>query len=479
VHLDVLIVGAGISGIDAAYHLQTSCPAKTFAIFESRGAIGGTWDLFRYPGIRSDSDMYTLGFPFRPWRGEKSLADGASILAYVRETAAAYGIDEKIVFHREVVGARWSSRDARWTIDARDPQNGEVHTVTCSFLYACAGYYDYAQGYTPELPGRERFAGRIVHPQFWPADLDVAGKRIVVIGSGATAVTLVPALAEQGAHVTMLQRSPTYILSRPGRDRVAGWLREKLPERAADSFIRWKNILISMAFFQYSRRRPAAVSRWLIDHATKLTGGTVAREHLTPAYKPWDQRLCFVPDADLFEAVKQGKAAIVTDHIDTFTERGILLRSGAELPADIIVTATGLVVRVFGGMKLDVDGTPVDPAQTLIYKGLMVSGVPNFAFAVGYTNASWTLKVDLASQYVCRLLNHMDEHGYRRAVPQRGPDVAEESVLDFTPGYVLRALDRLPRQGRVVPCKLYQNYVRDLWLMSRAPLEGPELELSL
>jgi cation diffusion facilitator CzcD-associated flavoprotein CzcO len=477
VHVDVLIVGAGISGIDAAYHVQTSCPGKSYAILEARDTIGGTWDLFRYPGIRSDSDMYTLGFPFRPWPGDLSIADGASILAYVRETAAAYGIDKKIVFNRQVVAARWASADARWTIDARDPHTQQLHTITCSFLFACSGYYDYAAGYTPDFPGRERFAGQIIHPQRWPAELDYTGKRVVVIGSGATAVTLVPELAKRAAHVTMLQRSPTYILSLPARDRIAHWLRAKLPGPAAASVARWKSVMFTMGSYVYSRKFPDSMRRFLLGQVAKHTAGAVDMAHFTPSYKPWDQRLCIVPDADLFEAIKGGAVSVVTDHIDTFTETGLRLRSGATLDADIVVTATGLVLRVFGGMSLDVDGARIDPPSTMVYKGMMCSDVPNFAFAAGYTNASWTLKCDLTSQFVCRLLNYMDAHGHRRAVPRRDPRVAEEPLLDFTSGYVLRAIDKFPRQGSVVPWKLYQNYIRDLWTIRRARMDAPELEL--
>jgi monooxygenase len=479
VHVDVLIVGAGISGIDAAYHLQTKCPGKTYAILEARDALGGTWDLFRYPGIRSDSDMFTLGFPFRPWTGDKSIADGASILAYVRETAEAYGIDRKIQYHQRVERARWSSRDTRWTVGVRDTHSGTLREVTCQFLFACSGYYDYDAGYTPELAGRERFRGQIIHPQHWPEDLDYTGKRVVVIGSGATAVTLVPELARRAAHVTMLQRSPTYVVSVPARDRVAHWLRERLPSDTAGQLVRWKNVLLAMGTYAYSRRFPRSTSKFIIDQVKKHTAGTVdVATHFTPAYKPWDQRLCLVPDADLFDAIKAGTVSIVTDHIDTFVESGIRLRSGTTLDADLVVTATGLVLKVFGGIALEVDGTTIDPAATMVYRGTMCSDVPNFAFAAGYTNASWTLKCDLTSQYVCRLLNHMDAHGYTRAVPRRDPRVGEEPLLDFSSGYVQRALDKLPRQGSVVPWKLYQNYIRDLWMIRKAPVEDRVLELT-
>ncbi len=477
-HVDVLIAGAGISGIDAAYHLQTSCPDKTYAIFEARHTIGGTWDLFRYPGIRSDSDMYTLGFPFRPWQGDTSIADGASILAYVKETAAAFGIDRKIHFHRRIERASWSSRDARWTIEARDPRTDELHVITCNFLFACCGYYDYEKGFLPEFAGRQRFAGRIVHPQQWPEDLDYTGKHVVVIGSGATAVTLVPELAKRAAHVTMLQRSPTYVVSLPARDPVAHWLRRRLPPLTAGKLTRWKNVLLSMGVYQYSRRFPASTSKFIIEQVAKQTKGAVDVAHFTPSYKPWDQRLCIVPDGDLFHAIRDGHVTVVTDRIETFTETGIALASGSTLDADIIITATGIVLRLFGGISLEVDGVSIDPADTMVYKGAMLSDVPNFAFAAGYTNASWTLKCDLTSQFVCRLLQDMTSHGHARVVARRDPSVPEESAIDFTPGYVLRILDKLPRQGATVPWKLYQNYIRDLLLLGRRRVGGRELERS-
>jgi cation diffusion facilitator CzcD-associated flavoprotein CzcO len=475
-HVDVIIVGAGISGIDAGYHVQTALPAMSYAILEGRDTLGGTWDLFRYPGIRSDSDMYTLGFPFRPWTGANTIADGESILAYVRETAEAYGIDRKIRYRHRVERARWSSEEVRWVLDVR--AGGELRQLACSFLFLCSGYYDYQNGYTPEFTGRERFKGRIVHPQFWTEDIDYAGKRVVVIGSGATAVTLVPAMAERAAHVTMLQRSPTYIISVPARDPIAGWMRRRLPARTAASAIRWKNVLIGAGFYQFCRRFPEQAKRLLVGGVKRQLGDAVDVEaHFTPAYKPWDQRLCLIPDADLFTAIKAGRVSVVTDHVDTFTETGIKLRSGQELPADLIVTATGLSLRVQGGIQLEVDGARVDPAGTMLYKGMMCTGVPNFAFAVGYTNASWTLKCDLTSQYVVRLLAHMQQHGYTRVTPQRDPAVEEMPLIDFSSGYVQRSIDRFPRQGKVVPWRLYQNYARDLLMIRRGPIEDPALEL--
>ena len=466
--VDVLIIGAGISGIDAAYHIQQL--GKSYAIVEARDRLGGTWDLFRYPGIRSDSDMYTLGFPFRPWRDPKAIADGPAILAYLHETVEAYGIDTHIRFRHAVQRARWSSADARWTVET---SGGELR---CRFLFSCSGYYDYDGGYTPAFPGRERFRGSIVHPQQWTPDIDYAGKRVIVIGSGATAVTLVPELAKRAAHVTMLQRSPTYIMSRPARDPIADWLRAHLPEQPAHSLARWKNVLISSAFYAYCRRFPAHAKRLLVRQAARQVR-ELDVAHFTPKYDPWDQRLCLVPDADLFAALRDGSASIVTDEIDTFTETGIALRSAKTLDADLIVTATGLKLKPFGGIAFELDGAPLDPAGSMIFKGMMLSDVPNYAFAIGYTNASWTLKCDLTSRYVCRLLAFMDEHGYSVACPRRDPAVEEAPILDFTSGYVQRALHLFPRQGATLPWRLYQNYVRDLWLIERHRIDDPSLEL--
>jgi len=465
-HVDVVIVGAGISGIDAAYHLQTSCPGMSYVVLEARDALGGTWDLFRYPGIRSDSDMYTLGFPFRPWDRGKAIADGASILAYIRETAEAYGIDRQIRYRHRVDAARWHG--GKWHLEVT--ADGQPQRITCGFLLLCAGYYDYAEGYTPELAGRDRFAGRIVHPQHWPADLDYAGKRIVVIGSGATAVTLVPSLARQAAHVTMLQRSPTYIMSRPATDPIADWLREKLSPERAYALTRWKNVLLGTAFYQFCRTFPTTAKKLLVGGVKKMVPDVDVATHFTPRYNPWDQRLCLVPDADLFAALRAGTVSVVTDQIDTFTERGLLLKSGRELEADIIITATGLKLRGFGGLAFEVDGTRVELASTMVYKGMMLSDVPNLAFALGYTNASWTLKCDLTSRYVCRLLNHMAKHGYTECRPRRDPSVGEVPLLDFSSGYVQRSIKQLPHQGSRVPWRLYQNYALDLFLLERTKL---------
>jgi monooxygenase len=468
--VDVLIVGAGISGIAAAYRLQTMCPDKTFEIVEARDAIGGTWDLFRFPGIRSDSDLHTLGFPFRPWRGSNTIADGASILAYVRETAAAYGIDRKIRFRTRVETARWSSRDARWTVELSDGTQ-----VECRFLYLCTGYFDYERGHAPEFPGAERFAGRTVHPQQWPEDLDYTGKRVVVIGSGATAVTMVPVLAERAAHVTMLQRSPTYVISVAARDRSAAWLRERVP-RGAFHITRWKYILLGAAFYAYCRRFPEHAKRLILAGVRKEVQREDAVAQFTPTYDPWDQRVCFIPDADLFAAVRERRATVVTDHVERITETGIELRSGATLPADVIVTATGLRMKWLGGITLEVDGTPVELPKTMVYRGTMLSGVPNFAFATGYTNASWTLRCDLTSQFVCRLLAHMDRHGFTRCVPRREPDVDERPLITLTSGYVQRTRADAPTQGTRGRWRMSQNYLRDR-IASWSRLEDRCLEL--
>ncbi len=479
-HVDVLIVGAGISGIAAGYYLQTRCPKKTYTILEGRDAIGGTWDLFRYPGVRSDSDMHTLGYSFRPWREEKAIAGGPSILKYIRETAAEYGIDQKIRFGHRVRCATWSSDGATWTVEAETGADGEIVRFTCNFLYMCSGYYDYAHGYTPDWPGVERFAGRIVHPQRWPDDLDYDGKRVVVIGSGATAVTLVPALAERAAHVTMLQRSPTYIVARPSEDAIANWLRRHLPASVAPGAARWKSVLFGMYFYNLARRKPAETKQTILKMTRAQLGPDYDIEtHFSPSYNPWDQRLCLVPDADLFTAIKSGKVSVVTDTIDTFTETGIRLRSGEELAADIIVTATGLSMRLMSGARLVVDGKPVDVSKTMSYKGMMYSDIPNFATAMGYTNASWTLKCELTSAYVCRLLNHMARHGYTHCTPRRrDPSITEEPLLTFTSGYIQRAMDTLPHQGSRRPWKLYQNYALDLLSLRFGRLEDGTMEFA-
>ncbi len=471
-HLDVLIVGAGLSGIGAAHHLQQRCPGKTYAILEARERTGGTWDLFRYPGIRSDSDMHTLGYNFRPWTEPKSIADGDSILRYVRDTAAEGGIDEKIRLQHRVVSAGWSSEEARWSVEVERGDTGERLTLTCGFLYMCSGYYRYDQGYTPDFSGIESFGGEVVHPQHWPEDLDYAGKRVVVIGSGATAMTLVPAMAKDAAQVTMLQRSPTYVISMPGEDGIANFLRRHLPERAVYTIVRWKNVILQGAFYKLSKRRPRLVKKLLRKGTIKaLPPGYDVDTHFSPRYNPWDQRVCLVPDADLFRVLGDGSAEIVTDRIAGFDEAGIELESGQRLDADIVITATGLNVLFLGDVKVTIDGELPEMAKTMTYKGMMLNGFPNFAFALGYTNASWTLKADLVSEYVCRLLNHMDVGRYDVCVPQiTDPAVTEEPLLDFNSGYVLRALDGLPKQGSKEPWKLRQSYPYDLRMMRRGSL---------
>ncbi len=486
--IDVLIVGAGISGISAGYHLQANCPDKSYVILEGRDCIGGTWDLFRYPGVRSDSDMYTLGYSFRPWTSPKAIADGPSILEYVRDTAREFRIDRKIRFQHRVTGAAWSSADSTWTVDVergdapveRGDAGGEVVRYRCGFLFVCGGYYDYAAGYTPEFPGTAAFKGRIVHPQQWTDDVDYAGKRVVVIGSGATAVTLVPELAKKAAHVTMLQRSPTYIVAAPAEDRLADTLRKYVSPRFAYGVTRWKNVLFGMLFFWFCRHYPERAKGLIVGGVKKALGDDYPVERdFTPTYGPWDQRMCLVPDGDLFTAIRSQRASVVTDRIETFTESGLRLTSGAALDADLIVTATGLNLKVLSGVQLSVDGVHVDLAKTMAYKGMMFSGVPNLAQAMGYTNASWTLKCDLTSEYVCRLLNHMTRHGYTQCCPQLDdPTLERVPMLDFSSGYVRRSIDKFPKQGAKAPWRLYQNYILDILALGHGAIEDGALAFS-
>jgi cation diffusion facilitator CzcD-associated flavoprotein CzcO len=456
-HVDVLIIGAGLSGVGAAWRLQQQRPGTSYLILESRAAIGGTWDLFRYPGVRSDSDMFTLSYPFRPWRGADWMPSGESIRQYIQDTADESGITGRIRFRTRVLGVAWSSAQARWTV------RSTAGTYTCGFLYACTGYYDYERGHQPDFPGLADYTGRFVHPQFWPADLDYTGKRVVVIGSGATAVTLVPAMARTAAHVTMLQRSPSYVTARPGRDAFSDRLRRWLPAGAAHRLARGRHVLVSLSFYQLSRRRPERVKRALRQLALRmLPDPAYLDEHFTPSYQPWDQRPCFAPAGDLFRAIRSGAASMVTDHIDRFVPEGVRLASGTVLPADVVVSATGLSVLPMGGVELTVDGDKVDPATRLTYRGMMLSGVPNFAFCVGYANASWTLRADLSARYLCRLLSYLDRRGYAVATPHAAPSGPRRPLMDLSSGYLLRARDRLPLQGTRTPWTVHQNYLREL-----------------
>jgi cation diffusion facilitator CzcD-associated flavoprotein CzcO len=474
-HIDVVVVGAGLSGVGAGYRLQTECPDRSYAILEARQAMGGTWDLFRYPGVRSDSDMFTLGYPFKPWRDSKVLADGASILGYIKETAAEFGIDRHIHYGTRVSAADWSSVTARWTLTLeRTDAHGAVtrQTLTCDFLYTCAGYYNYERGHSPEFPGIGSYEGEVVHPQFWPEDLDHTGKRVVVIGSGATAVTLVPAMAGRAAHVTMLQRSPTWISSLPSRDVVADAVRAVLPANAAHRVVRTKNILFTIGVYQFCRRAPKTARRVLSGlNQRVLRDKGLIREHLTPRYDPWDQRLCAVPDADLFHALKKGQAEIVTDRVDRFVPEGIRLASGRVLEADVVVTATGLELLAFGGIEPTVDGRPVKLSEQFVWRGTMLTSVPNFAFCVGYTNASWTLRADLTSRLVCKVLNHMGGRRYAAVVPKPEGPLRERPLLDLAAGYVRRSIDAFPRQGDRGPWKVRQNYVLDAATTMRTNLD--------
>ena len=482
-HFDVLIMGAGLSGIGAAHHLQKRCPNKSYVILEQRARIGGTWDLFRYPGVRSDSDMLTMGYAFRPWTSPKMISPGGDIRDYITATARDEGIDRHIRFGHRIQHAAWSSQDARWTVDAvRKLPDGrdETVTLTANLLFSCAGYYRYSAGYLPDFPDIGRFQGRVVHPQAWPDDLDYAGRRVVIIGSGATAVTILPAMAKTAGHVTMLQRSPTYIVSMPEQDKIANWLRGFLPATWAYKLGRWKNVALMIYVYQLAQRRPSYVKNGLIKKVQQELGPDYdVATHFTPRYNPWEQRLCLVPDADMFQAIKSGRASVVTGEIERFTENGILLKSGQELEADVVVTATGLVLQAFGGAELSVDGRSVDLSKTLAYKGVMLSGVPNLASVFGYINASWTLKADLICTYVCRLLNRMDRKGMRQVTPQsRGETAAAPFVEKFTPGYMERALANWPKQGTKAPWRVYQNYIRDAISLKWSPVDHDALEFS-
>jgi len=480
-HVDVLIVGAGLSGIGAACHLARRLPRMSYAILESRSTLGGTWDLFRYPGIRSDSDMFTMGYSFEPWTNASAVADGQSILDYLTRTARRHGVDRAIRYQHRVVRAEWSSARSLWTVVVERTDTGERIQLTCAFLWLCAGYYRYDQGYTPDVPGRESFRGDVVHPQHWPDDLDVSGRRVVVVGSGATAVTLVPALARSAGDVTMLQRTPSYVMPVPRSDALARMVLAALPPKAAHSVMRWKNVLVGQGTYTLSRRRPELAKRLVRRaQAAYLPADFDADTHLAPPYDPWDQRLCMVPDGDLFAAIASGRASIVTDTVDRFEPGGVRLSSGRLLEADVVVTATGFTLNPLGGVELVVDGDPVTVGDTVTYLGAMLSGVPNMAFVVGYTNAAWTLKADLVSVFVCRLLEHMTKRGYRVVIPQPPPrdDTARHPIIDFSSGYVTRSLAELPKQGSTVPWRLYQNYPLDVALFRFLPIESKGLHFT-
>ena len=464
-HFDVLVVGAGLSGICTGYYLQKKCPKKTFCILEGRDDMGGTWDLFRYPGIRSDSDMFTLGYSFRPWKSDVGIADGESILSYLKDTAKAYGLDKKIRYGMWVRSASWSSEENRWTVEIQPRHSEETKKITCQFLCTCCGYYDYDEGYTPEFEGADSYKGELIHPQKWDDSIDYQDKDIVVIGSGATAVTLVPALAQKARHVTMLQRSPTYILSRPEIDPLAKRLYRFMPKRLATKIVRWKNIFLSMYFYRVSRKYPKEVRKHILEEIKKAVGPDFDVDtHFSPNYNPWDERVCAVPDNDLFETIKDGRVSVVTDHIQRFVENGLLLESGKTLEADMIITATGLKLVFLGKVQLTVDGKEIVPKDIMGYKGVMFQDIPNLAIAVGYTNASWTLKCELTSEYFCRLLNHMDKKGYKRCTPRLNDDtITEIPFISLTSGYIQRATGLFPRQGSKAPWKLYQNYLHDLF----------------
>ena len=464
-HKDIIVVGAGISGIAAAYNLQKSCPNKSFAILEGRSALGGTWDLFKYPGIRSDSDMHTLGFRFKPWIHKKSIADASSILEYLNETVDEYGIRDKIAFNQKVTAANWLSEKSLWELNVMN--EGQSISMTCNFLFLCGGYYSYDKPYMPKFPEQDRFEGQVIHPQFWDESLDYSDKKVIVIGSGATAVTLVPAIAKNATHVTMLQRSPSYVVSAPGEDSWSQALNKIFPIRLTYFLIRWKNIFRTSLGFYLSRKYPERVKDRLINLVQEELGNDYdVEKHFTPRYNPWDQRMCLVPDSDLFNSIKSGKASVVTDHIDHFTENGILVKSGEHLEADIIVTATGIELNALNDIEVSVNNEKVEPHNRLSYKGMMLSGVPNLAFSFGYVNASWTLRADLTCEYVCRLLNRMDKLGVNTCIPQEDPTaVVDDEYIDFSSGYVQRALDRLPKQGKKAPWRNYQNYLKDIFLV--------------
>jgi len=479
-HVDVLIVGAGISGIGMARYLNTEHPGKTYAILEARDNSGGTWDLFRYPGIRSDSDLHTFGYAFKPWENDKAIADGGDILAYLRETVAENHIGPRIRFRHKVRGAAWSSAEARWLVDVENTETSEHSTISAGWLYCAGGYYRYDEGFTPEFPGRDRFDGPIVHPQHWPEDLDYSGKKVVIIGSGATAVTLVPAMATRAAHVTMLQRSPTYVLPVPAKDTIANTLRAVIGKKPAYAIARRKNILKQRTLYRFCQRYPDAARRLIrFVTARQLPDSYPVDEHFKPTYNPWDQRMCAVPDSDMFVALRNGSASVVTDRIATFTENGITCESGRHIEADVIVTATGLNLLAFGGLRLTVDGEPVNYSDTTVFRGMMLSGVPNFGFAFGYTNSSWTLKVDLVSEHFCRLLAYMDSHHHKICRAEvRDEAMPTRPMLDFGAGYIQRATRQFPRQGAEGPWRMTMDYRADVKVLREGPVVDDELHFA-
>ncbi|MDR8013235.1 flavin-containing monooxygenase [Ectopseudomonas guguanensis] len=477
-HLDVLIIGAGLSGVGAACHLQRLCPGKRFAVLEGREAMGGTWDLFRYPGIRSDSDMYTLGYNFKPWREPQAIADGPSIRRYIEETAREYGVDGLIRYRHRVLKADWCSASATWQLRVQRGEDSEPLRMSCQFLMMCTGYYRYEAGYTPEFAGREDYRGTFIHPQRWPEGFDYSNKRVLVIGSGATAVTLVPALAERAAQVTMLQRSPSYVINLPQRDALSNALRRVLPEKWVYRLARGRNVTLQLVFYKLAKRFPNLVRRILLGLVRRQLGERVDMRHFSPSYKPWDQRVCAVPDGDLFRVLRQGRAQLVTAEIERLTAQGVRLKSGEELAADVIVSATGLQLQLFGGIEVSVDGVPFEAPKSMGYRGIMLRDLPNLAVVMGYTNASWTLKADLSSEYFCRLIKHMDAIGMRQVTPRDKGGVRPQPFLDLQSGYIERAAHLLPAQGDRVPWKLHQNYLLDLALLRYGQLEDDYLVFS-
>ena len=476
-YVDVLIVGAGVSGVGAAHHLQQRAPGKSYMILEARDGMGGTWDLFRYPGIRSDSDMHTFGYAFKPWEDGKVFADGPAIRNYVKETADESGITPHIRFKHRVLSSNWNSRTARWEVEAKRTDTGERVRVECRFLMMCSGYYRYDHGHVVHWEGEKDFGGDIIHPQHWREDYDYSGKKVVIIGSGATAVTLVPAMADKAGHVTMLQRSPTYIAPRPSVDPVANFLRKILPRKAAYSATRIKNVLISIIFFEIAQRWPG----WVKNQVHKYIRDELGEDydidkHFTPKYNPWDERFCAAPDGDFFQSLKKGDASVVTDHIERFTKTGIQLKSGEHIEADLIIPATGLEMLLAGGMAMQVDGREISPPETVSYRGMMLSQLPNLALAFGYTNASWTLKIDLTCERVCRLLNHMDAKGYDYCVPEPPAGIETQPLLNLQSGYIKRAEPHLPRQGTEPPWRTYQNYIQDMLAIRYGKLEDGALQ---